>query len=751
MNLQDTLISEKGTQCEECEEGPAVVFCKECNATRCEVCKKHHLRSVTTKQHKLLSIKEIRSKSGDESFEGVGTRVPWKCDKHKKQDVAVYCIKCDVMICRDCGMTDHNLHDKSIENSTEGTDFKVLLEQNINDTRTVLTSFEEAIAGVEKMKVLLKSSKESARNAVTARHRELVEKLDRQKEELLSKADAIFKCKQENLDEQLDDLRAVERLFLDSTKFADDILTVGIPEEILFLKKKIQARMEQLRNDYRDYNREPVDNDIITFRQNEDLDLHGAIGSVKGDAHVPHFSADGISRLHLIQSHPDQFTVVCRDIIGNGLPESTRKLSAQMRWIGDGGEAIEVGEGGGAGNIGENGRAGGVGEAGDIGEDGQAGDVGDIGDQIGDIGEDAEVVEVRRGDGIGEIDVGVSEKCPVESVKPGEYCVRLTPRKAGKYELTVGVEERCQLRHISGSPFAVTVFPEPAKVECPRSTIRDPQHLESPWGVAVNKQGLIVVSDVKNDSLVLFQEREDSFDWIKSIGKTGSEPLEFKSPRGVAFNPTNGHIVVVEKENHRVQILTSDGTSKAVFGNKGAAIGQFHSPTDVAVNSEGVIFVTDSINQRIQYFTSDGLYIGWFGQWGSAQGMLNQPYAITVDDEDQVLVTERDGNRVQVFQKKEDNKYNSVLQFGKLSNEDEHLAEPVGIAYDPQSRYICVTELKSHRVSVFSATGRYISSFGSRGTNDNQFLTPLGIAILGGELIVADCSNKRLSLFVYKK
>ena len=59
-----------------------------------------------------------------------------------------------------------------------------------------------------------------------------------------------------------------------------------------------------------------------------------------------------------------------------------------------------------------------------------------------------------------------------------------------------------------------------------------------------------------------------------------------------------------------------------------------------------------------------------------------------------------------------------------------------------------VSEEGNHRVSVFTSDGVFVSSFGSRGSNIDQFEFPLGLRFGNkGFLYVCDFNNHRLVIY----
>ncbi|WMT40458.1 hypothetical protein RE628_25235 [Paenibacillus sp. D2_2] len=96
----------------------------------------------------------------------------------------------------------------------------------------------------------------------------------------------------------------------------------------------------------------------------------------------------------------------------------------------------------------------------------------------------------------------------------------------------------------------------------------------------------------------------------------GTELGEFGYPVGVATDD-QGNVYVADYDNNRVQklnVITGVWTSWGRSDLKpGSQLGQFNSPTDVAVDSGGNIYVADKLNHRIQKW--DPITEQW-SMWG---------------------------------------------------------------------------------------------------------------------------------------
>jgi len=210
----------------------------------------------------------------------------WKCNIHTDAEVCIYCIECDVVICRDCALTDHNNHDKQFAKQlldnppNPEKDYKGQIQQRLTQTDQVLSDFNKAIKEIEIMQCSLCKTKKDTEQAVAVRYDEIKKELDKQKAELLKKVEDIFDAKEAILKQQLEELQHIIKTLEDSRKFTDSILTVGIPEEILFLKTQMIDRLEALCNEFMHYPRDPRNNDIINFVKNktqfEGCNWHGS-------------------------------------------------------------------------------------------------------------------------------------------------------------------------------------------------------------------------------------------------------------------------------------------------------------------------------------------------------------------------------------------------------------------------------------------------------------------------------------------
>jgi len=159
-------------------------------------------------------------------------------------------------------------------------------------------------------------------------------------------------------------------------------------------------------------------------------------------------------------------------------------------------------------------------------------------------------------------------------------------------------------------------------------------------------------------------------------------------------------------------------------------------PYGIGVDDQGRIYVTDTIRRVV--FVFDEL-MGSLKYIGLHDMPLGIPADVAIDFMGNVYVSDAGRDQVYVF----DTNDRLVNQFGKGI-----LDNPSGIAVDNGRRRVYVVSTKSHKVEVFSFSGKHLFSIGSWGGGPGQFNYPMDIAIgPTGDLYVVDSANFRVQVF----
>ncbi|XKL60098.1 hypothetical protein PGB90_001114 [Kerria lacca] len=261
-----------------------------------------------------------------------------------------------------------------------------------------------------------------------------------------------------------------------------------------------------------------------------------------------------------------------------------------------------------------------------------------------------------------------------------------------------------------------------------------------PWGVCCDNNGHIIIADRSNNRIQIF--RLDG-SHVRCFGRQGTDNGEFNRPAGVAIDYYN-RIVVTDKDNHRVQVFTMMGEFVFGFGERGQSNGKFHYPWDVAVSSNGLIAISDTRNHRIQIFNGCGQFLKKFG-FENASNMwkyFDSPRGLCFTSPNTIIVTDFNNHRLYEI---------AIDGQPRLLNSENYrrceLFRPQGIAMDSE-RNILVADCRNNRIQVFNRAGDTIGSFGVAGKEFGQFDRPSGIALThDGKIVVVDFGNHRIQIF----
>jgi len=262
--------------------------------------------------------------------------------------------------------------------------------------------------------------------------------------------------------------------------------------------------------------------------------------------------------------------------------------------------------------------------------------------------------------------------------------------------------------------------------------------LMKPYGIAVDSRGRIFVSDAGNRSVVVFNENPGNGEkFVDFLGQGGGGQLvepagiaigahdeiyvsdviqrtvyeygpdlqfqraigdkgTFTRPAGMAINPFNQDILVLDAKAHHLLIFHGDDSSPIIIGKAGTGPGEFNIPTHVACDSQGRIYVVDSMNFRVQIFSPDGEFISAFGQADNVPGSFSRPKGIALDSEGHIYVADSAFDNIQIFQP--DGRL--LLFFGSAGSNPGHFQLPAGICFD-RNDHLFVVDQYNRRVQIF--------------------------------------------------
>ena len=142
---------------------------------------------------------------------------------------------------------------------------------------------------------------------------------------------------------------------------------------------------------------------------------------------------------------------------------------------------------------------------------------------------------------------------------------------------------------------------------------------------------------------------------IQIYGQKGTANSDLSFPQGIAFDPTNGTLLVVDSGNDRIQRFTlSTGDTgwkwDNTYGSKGTGstspAGDLNMPTGIAVDSAGTVWVADTLNNRIQSMSPSGVWAAPIHQPTGTPKAFKVPWGVTAAPDGSIWVSDTGNNRI---------------------------------------------------------------------------------------------------------
>lgn len=249
--------------------------------------------------------------------------------------------------------------------------------------------------------------------------------------------------------------------------------------------------------------------------------------------------------------------------------------------------------------------------------------------------------------------------------------------------------------------------------------------------------------------------------------------VDLRSPAGLSLD--KGGFWVADTFPGRVHHYAHDGTRRLVIGD-----GVLREPRDVAVTSDRV-YVADSYRGSVEAFTTKGRHLATIGR-----GPLGHPRGVVVDAAGRILVSDVDHNRVATYDATTYEQTGEItdgihIPHGMVVDGDalwvvsssrqydgncgvtryvadqptvtigdgQHskfgfMSNPAHVAIDGDG-LVLVTIPDYGFVQRFTPDGEFLDEFGVEG--QGLLRQPLGIAVNGRDVHVADSGNRRVVTF----
>ena len=586
--------------CELCAGNKATAFCRQCAEFICDKCTEAHHRMKTFAGHKVSTLEEL--KEGGAKI-AVKQAPPPKCKIHREQ-VKIYCYDCKHLICRDCVIDDHAGHKYEFVMKAAPA-IKQKLAERLVPLKEVRMNLCDANKSIKSTKSDIELQGASAVDKIEQSFQQLHDLLEQRKREMLEEAFSLVKGKLDALSVQEKGIDMASGTIQSLVEFVERNFENATEEELMDIHAQLLNRIDEETKKHQQSGGEiePVEEAdiVVEVRFAEELrklcrektivmklPVDPAKSTVQGDG----INSAEINKLSKVSLHT---------VSPNGKPHKKPVVvKAKLTTISSG-SVVEA--------------------------------------------------NVKQG--------------------RGTYEIEYTPCVRGRHQLEVTVNGL----PVAGSPFPVLVIPsiqlgKPIKgftglkglgiavnskdeivfaerdgdviildrtgkrLPCLRSIKKSQHGFERLFGVAVDNDDNIYVTDTDSKSVFKFDKNGTQINTVKTAVK---DPCL----RGIAVS--GDQVIVVDEANHQLLCYTRDLEVVKKINLRGGR------PVGVACDGEGKMYVCDFSQNCVKVLSAQGELLYTFGD-NDTSHKLSQPHSICVDS-DFVYVSERGNDCVSVFTK----------------------------------------------------------------------------------------------------
>ena len=634
--------------CGICKKNSAEIsYCFDCEKLLCPDCVNQHevfrAAGAGFEGHKVTPVKQFQA----QDYEAILKRKSFCSQQYHEREVTrFYCVECQTCVCQICVVTDHKNHNVDpLEKAADREKAKImagveLMEQKRKVHDDVMRALEETASQLEANVTTAISEVSQAAEQMIAKVRELERKaISALKNTRGSRMDKL-ECAKKQVQS------STEKLDL-AVEFANNLVQGSSSLDIMQSNKNLEKRFEDL-------NKTPVPalpvSPFVKFVSTiapHSLSL-GYTASGKTDVHRS--TVEGLTEN--FQAGLEAEFIVCPETSeGELMSEARRKFYVEV------------------------------------------------------LVEPAEQEE----------SLTICEK------EDGNFQVKFIPKVPGTYNITVKVNGD----KLANSPFTVQV--KERRLEVVGELDFKGEIPQQPTGIAVNSKGLIAVADFKSDCVLMFDKKGK---FVRKLGWPG----QLKGPYGVYLN--GDEILVADECNHRIQQFNvQTGNIVKAFGKNGTREGEFKNPVSICMDGEGHVVVTEFNNNRIQVLTNKGKPVFKFGDRGPEK--LNNPIGC-IYDKNMFIVSDTFNHCLKVF----NNSGKFLYKIGEEGKADGHfVCGPWGLCVEKYGsrQNLLVCDRNNGRIQQFTIEGCFT------GKSVSGLQDPTNIATTpDGRILVSDYKAKKI-------
>lgn len=206
--------------------------------------------------------------------------------------------------------------------------------------------------------------------------------------------------------------------------------------------------------------------------------------------------------------------------------------------------------------------------------------------------------------------------------------------------------------------------------------------------------------------------------WIVGLASSDPDRLVLQRPQSGVVDDVRGRVYVTDVARQGVFVF-DEPKGQLLFWDDAGHSRKFTTPSGIALGDNGQLFVADADLAEVIRLGPSGEPLGSFGE-----GILKRPTGIARDPQSKyIYVSDTHAHNIKVFD--DHGKLREVI-----GQRGEGIAEfnfPTFLAFARDKLY--VTDTLNSRIQVLNGEGQYVFKFGRRGLNVGDLPRPKGISV----------------------
>ena len=644
------------TKCGNCEAGDATGYCHDCEEFLCDNCQAAHKALKLTRSHQIVSIQEFQAQAA--KLIAVKKKIS-SCEKHRGNELKIYCETCKKIICNDCTIRLHRDHNYDLV-ADVFPEHKEELVSSLKPVKEKLHTVQQALKTFDTRAKEINDHRATLEAHIHQEIDHLHQLLDQRRAQLVGELDMLTQQKLKSLAAQRDQVEITQVKLTSCLEYAEGGLQTGTESEVLAMKAPVIKRIEQISAEFDPDTIQPKTRANIKLRTDEKEQV------------------EKTCRSYLEVAEDQGVSIKKSTVEGDALTAAEVGETANLKLCVNTCTGQPCGQ-----------------EAQILATITHSQSKREIRGAVKKENHRYKISYCPKERGRHELTVTINGRAVRGS--PFSVVVMPSPRQLGKPSKVIGE---------LNSPWGITANSEQqiivAESGSGQTTIFNSRFEKiktfssqgkGAAGVTVDDADNIYITSPYSHTVTKLTANGDL---LLEVGEKGSERLLFSSPNTIAYNKTNRKLYVSDEWNHRVQVLNTDLTFHSSFGQRGSGKGNLENPAGIAFDLTGNVYVADWNNHRIQVFTADGAFLRTFGTKGDGPGQLNHPLGVAVSPTGVVFVAEMSGDRISVFRTTGE----FIHSFGNRGSKEGEFSQPAGITIDSDTNVI-VTDRENGRIQVY--------------------------------------------------